>query len=1098
VAACPSCGKEVPGEFPFCPYCAAPLEQPRAPAAEERKVVTVLFCDLVGFTASADNADPEDVRARIRPYHSRLRQVIESYSGTVEKFVGDAVMAVFGAPVAHEDDAERAVRCGLEILEAIDELNEADPGLELQVRIGINTGEAVVALGARPEHGEGFVTGDVVNTAARLQSAAPVGAIAVGELTYRTTERAFEYEELAPVDLKGKADYVPIWQAHAVRARFGADADHTRKTPLVGRELERNLLEGAAERAVRDSSVQLVTIVGEAGVGKSRLAAELFGYIDDRPGLITWRQGRCLPYGEGIAFWALGEIVKAQAGILESDSPEQAAAKLEGAVLADDPDREWLRARLGPLVGVEAEPVAHEESFAAWRLFLESLAASRPTVLVFEDLHWADEALLAFLEHLAEWSEGVPLVLVCIARPEFAERHAHFGAAARNAQAINLGPLSAEETARLVALLLERAVLPAETQQLLLDRAGGNPLYAEEFVRMLADRGALSGALEDVPFPDSVQALIAARLDTLSVERKALLQDASVIGKVFWTGALAAMDARGREDVEQALHELSRRELVRPIRRSSMAGEVEYAFWHLLVRDVCYAQIPRAARADKHRAAARWIAEQAGDRAEDLAAVVAHHYMQALELTQASGGDADVELEQEALRFVVLAGDRAVGLDVDEAEAHYARALDLLPHDHPERARLLARSAVAAHHAGRLKEAAATLDEAIAELKQQGLDLETGRALIALTSVLYRLGDPREIKVLEEGIELLEAQPGSELVDAYAEMAGTKMVQGVYNDAIEWSERALELAEQLELDQPARAVGFRGYARTALGELGGVEDMRTSLALATERGLGRDAAVQHNNLALATLAFEGPAPALDAFRAGIDFTERRGISEFTSGLAASSLDCLLMLGEWDEAVAVADQLERGSQTSGSTLDLLKARACGAWINAYRGVILPESAEQGFLVEPAREAKSSEHIAIAFTVAALVAFLGRRHDQAEALLDECAHFPHVVETVEFGAFFPEFVRVAVGCELIELCERTAGAMPRITPLGDHALTAAGAVLAEARGDYERGALGYAEAERRWTTFGAAFERAHALLGRTPDYALATVRSCMPAS
>jgi class 3 adenylate cyclase len=524
VATCPSCGKELPGEFPFCPFCGAPLaEVAPTPGLEERKVVSVLFCDLVGFTAASEQQDPEDVRARIRPYHARLREEIERYGGTVEKFVGDAVMAVFGAPVAHEDDAERAVRAGLRILEAISELNEADPGLSLQVRIGINTGEAVVALSARPEQGEGIVTGDVVNTASRLQRAAPVNGIAVSEQTYRQTERVFSYEELAPVQVKGKAEPLAIWRPLEARSRFGTDIIRAHATPLVGRELEKPLLIGTLERSAQQRSCQLVTIVGEPGVGKSRLCAELFQYIEERPGLVRWRQGRCLPYGEGIAFWALGEIVKAECGILESDPPEQAASKLERALPADDPDRAWLMARLAPLVGAGGEPAAQEESFTAWRRFLGSWAAERETVLVFEDLHWADAALLSFLEHLADWSEGVPLLLLCTARPELYERHASWAAGLRNATTINLPPLSDDETARLLSSLLERAVLPAETQQALLDRAGGNPLYAEEFVRLLADRELLAGTLEDVPLPDSVQALIAARLDTLSPERKSLL-----------------------------------------------------------------------------------------------------------------------------------------------------------------------------------------------------------------------------------------------------------------------------------------------------------------------------------------------------------------------------------------------------------------------------------------------------------------------------------------------------------------------------------------------------------------------------------------------
>jgi class 3 adenylate cyclase len=522
---------------------AALVEAPAAAVLEERKVVSVLFCDLVGFTAASEAADPEDVRARIRPYHARLRSEIERFGGTVEKFVGDAVMAVFGAPAAHEDDAERAVRAGLRILEAIGELNEADPALSLQVRVGINTGEAVVALGARPEEGEGIVTGDVVNTASRLQGVAPVNAVAVSEQTFRVTERVFDYEPLEPVSVKGKAAPLALYRPLAARARFGSEVTRSHATPLVGRELEKPLLIGTFERAAQQRACQLVTVVGEPGVGKSRLCMELFSYIEERPGLVRWRQGRCLPYGEGIAFWALGEIVKAECGILESDSPDEVRAKLERAIPEAEQDRSWLLARLGPLVGIAGEPVAQEESFTAWRRFLEGLAAAGPAVVVVEDLHWADPALLAFLEHLADWAEGVPLLVLCTARPELHEQHPTWAAGLRNATMINLAPLSDQETAQLVAALLERAVLPAETQQVLLERAGGNPLYAEEFVRLLTDRGGLEGEGE-VEVPESVQALIAARLDTLSPERKGLLQDASVIGKVFWAGALAVMGER--------------------------------------------------------------------------------------------------------------------------------------------------------------------------------------------------------------------------------------------------------------------------------------------------------------------------------------------------------------------------------------------------------------------------------------------------------------------------------------------------------------------------------------------------------------------------
>lgn len=496
---CPSCSTENPEGFRFCGFCSAPLET-AAEGAEERKVVTILFCDLVGFTAGADNADPEDVRATLRPYHAVLREAIEHYGGTVEKFVGDAVMAAFGAPTAHEDDPERAIRSGLRILQAIEELN-ADRDLALAVRIGINTGEAVVTLAARPAEGEGFVTGDVVNVASRLQGVAPVGGIIVGEGTYWATRYLFEYEELEPATLKGKAEPVPIWRPLAPISRFGTEVDLQPATPFVGRELERKLLEGLYARAVKESSVQLVTITGEPGIGKSRLVSELSDFVEEQPELVSWRQGRCLPYGEGIAFWALGEIVKAQAGILESDDPQTAARRLDvavEAVIGDESDRAWVWARLAPLVGLvggdENATAERNESFTAWTRFLEGLAASQPLVLVVEDLHWAGEAMLAFLEHLVEWASGVSILVVCTARPELFERNPGWGATTRNATRIALDPLSDQETALLVSWLLQRSVLPAETQAILLERASGNPLYAEEFVRVLRDRGLIDEA----------------------------------------------------------------------------------------------------------------------------------------------------------------------------------------------------------------------------------------------------------------------------------------------------------------------------------------------------------------------------------------------------------------------------------------------------------------------------------------------------------------------------------------------------------------------------------------------------------------------------
>jgi class 3 adenylate cyclase/tetratricopeptide (TPR) repeat protein len=1080
MALCPSCGKELPGEFPFCPFCAAPLaEKPPTTQLEERKVVSVLFCDLVGFTAASEQADPEDVRARIRPYHARLRQEIERYGGTVEKFVGDAVMAVFGAPVAHEDDAERAVRAGLRILEAIEELNAEDAALSLQVRVGINTGEAVVALGARPEEGEGIVTGDVVNTASRLQGAAPVNGIAVSEQTYRATERVFEYEPLEPVSVKGKAEPLALFRPLAARARFGSDVTRTHATPLVGRELEKPLLIGTFERSAQQRSCQLVTIVGEPGVGKSRLCAELFAYLDERPGLTRWRQGRCLPYGEAIAFWALGEIVKAECGILESDSPQEAEAKLERALPAGDPDIAWLKARLAPLVGAGGEPASQEESFTAWRRCLESWAEARETVLVFEDLQWADAALLSFLEHLAEWTEGVPLLVLCTARPELYEQHPTFGANARNAQRINLSPLTDTETASLLAALLERAVLPVETQQALLERAGGNPLYAEEFVRLLADRGGLAGAAE---VPESVQALIAARLDTLSPQRKSLLQDAAVLGKVFWAGALAGMGEREPRMVELALHELTRKELVRPARTSSMGGEAEFGFWHLLVRDVCYAQIPRAARAARHRAAAAWIEDKAGERAEDLADVLAHHYLQALELGRAAGQGAGAEeLEAGAIRYLALAGERALALDVASAEASLAKALALAAPGHPERASLLERWAQAAQQQHQLQEAREALEQALSLYREQGEMIAAGRTLTALASVLGRLGDPGREEAIAEALALLEAQPsGPELVDAHAQLAGMRFVGAAYPEAIAAAERALALAAELGLPEPAGALGHRGAARCYLGEREGLEDMRLALQLAVEQGQGRAAAVLHNNLAVGSWLYEGPQAALAACRAGIDFCARRGITELALGIGAISQTFLAELGQTEQALADAEPLAERLQAAGD-ISFVEPRSLQLRLLAARGAHESAPAADA-VVAAARESGEPQLCALAFAAGARLLLAQGRSQQARGLLSELEQVAGIRADPYYASLLPELVRSALALSDSGLAASLLDGVEPRTPLTEHALRACQAQLAEAAGEHAQAVALYAEAAERWQEFGNVPERAYALLGR----------------
>jgi class 3 adenylate cyclase len=819
---CPACGQENPDSSRFCGMCGAPLTPTGAPPREERKVVTILFTDLVGSTARAEGLDPEDVSATLSAYYAQLRAELERHGGTVEKFIGDAVMAVFGAPVSHEDDAERAVRAALAIRDSI--------GEELQIRTAVNTGEALVALGAKPGEGDAMVAGDVVNTAARLQGSAPVNGILVGEGTYRATRHVIDYREAPPVEAKGKAEPVKVWEAVAARARFGSDVEQKLRTPLVGRERERSLLADALAHARAEQSAQLVTLVGVPGIGKSRLVAELFQITDADEEIISWRQGRSLPYGERASFWALGEIVKAHAGILESDDAATAEAKLVAMVEAlgeDERERDWLARHTRPLLGLEMEGQAdRDEAFAAWRRLLEAAAEQRPLILVFEDLHWADDGLLDFVDHLADWATTVPLLIVATARPELLDRRPGWGGGKRNAFTLSIGALSNEETAQLLQRLLDRPVLDADAQQAVLQRAEGNPLYAEEYARMLAEHGG-----GDLPLPETVQGLIAARIDGLSPAEKSLLQDASVVGKVFWPGALANGD-------EQVLHALERKEFVRRDRRSAIAGETQYAFLHALVRDVGYGQIPRSDRAEKHRRAAEWLASLAGDRAEDHAEMLASHYREALALSEAAGLDASA-LRAPARRAFADAGQRALSLGASATAYELAQeALALTDAGDEE---LPALQLLAAYGGRDLAEANITglLAEAVDGFLAQG---DSGRAAETSQVLAHEFFHTGHVAAADDAsrraIELARSAPMSiATARAIAGRARHVVVAHAANtEGTDLAREALDFADDTGEDRLAmHALNTIGMARVHSGDEAGLED----LAAATERG--RDA-----------------------------------------------------------------------------------------------------------------------------------------------------------------------------------------------------------------------------------------------------------------
>ncbi|MFZ0323858.1 MAG: adenylate/guanylate cyclase domain-containing protein [Actinomycetes bacterium] len=1091
MATCPECGFILQDEFKFCPECATPLTTQPHGVAEERKVVTALFCDLVGFTALSESADPEDVNRMLTDYYVVARAAIEAFGGVVQKFIGDAVVGVFGVPAAHEDDPERAVRAGLRITDHAERLT-AVGGDPLLLRVGINTGEALVRLDVTPESGEGFLTGDAINTASRIQSVAPVGGVAVGQTTFDATSAVFEYDPLEPAKVKGKSTPVAVFHAKEPLARLGTDLTRTHDSLFVGREIDLALMKGIFDKTVAAASPQLVTVVGEPGLGKSRIVAELFDYLDERASLVTWRQGRCLPYGEGITFWPLGEIVKAHAGILETDPPDVAISKLD-VVLPEGDERVWFRQRLLPLLGIEATSKAErQELFTAWRRFLEHIAEQDPTVIVFEDLHWADEAMLAFIEHLADRAEAVPLLLVGTARPELFERYPEYANGLRNTSTINLAPLSEAETARMVSGLLDATVIPVELQGPILDRGGGNPLYVEEFVRLLQDRDLivpkdLSWELRpgaEVPFPDSVQALIAARVDTLGPQAKSLLADAAVVGKVFWAGAVGAMSGRDPDAVREVLRELTRKKLVRPARQSSMAGETEYSFWHVLTRDVAYGQLPRASRASRHLAAAHWIETKAGTRLEDLADVLAYHYATAHSLAVAAGdNDLAAELADPALRFLTLAGDRAVSLDTAAAVVAYEQALTLTPPGHPNRANTLTRFGRAALEAARYGDAASALDEAIRRFREAGDLRAAAEAMSRLRPVLQRMGDPRGWTIGAQVVTLLQSlPPGPDLVHELALLSSDENQQGQLDAAIDTADQALALADELGIDPPANAFGLRGAARASQGDREGLADLQHAIDLSGAAGKAHNVAVFHNNLGLVRWQFDGPGRALDTLRAGIAYANPRGLTDVTDLLKGSLLSVMFDTGTHHEALDLASELAAHFEATGNTIDLSEVRAAQTRIYTWRGQAHHAAAWLNSLETTTRNTGYPQAIVFAFA-AAMAAHTALGHpDAAAVLLAEVNTTSGTRENPYYPAWLPGMVRTALAIGRVELAEQLLTGVEPHHPYTQHALAAANAAIAEHRGDHQAAATSYADAAQRWEHFGVIPEHAYALLGQ----------------
>src|SRR5919106_6780614 len=718
MAICARCGTGNPERAKFCLECGAELVAPARPRREVRKVVTVLFTDVTGSTSLGEKTDPESLRHVMSRYFEESKAVLGHHGGTVEKFIGDAVMAVFGIPQLHEDDALRAVRAATELRAALEDLNEElnrTHGFGVAVRIGVNTGEVVAG---DPDAGQALVTGDAVNVAARLEQAANPGEILIGEGTFRLVKEAVQVEEIEALALRGKADPTRAYRLLAV-APGSMRVTRQLDSPMVGRDNELLLLRQAFERCSRENSCHLFTVLGVAGVGKSRLVADFMEGLD----AATVLTGRCLPYGDGITFWPVAEIVAEAASIDEMDDKGEAEVKIL-KLLSGEPEAEGLATRVAQMIGLTEATSATEEMFWAARRLLETMAHRQPLVVVFDDIHWAEPTLLDFIEYLADWTKDAPVLLIAQARPELLDERQGWAGGKFNATTMLLEPLSAQESHALIANLLGRAQLSETVEKQIAEAAEGTPLFVEEMLAMLIDDGLLvrtngrwtpTHDLSRITVPPTIQALLAARLDRLDREERAVLERASVLGKVFWQSAVAELtEEPARSELGSQLLNLVRRELIRPD-PSTFTGEQQFRFRHILVRDAAYESLAKETRAELHERFAGWLKQTVGDRYLEYEEIVGYHLEQAtryrveLGLTDKTIAD----LSKEAARTLAAAGRRALGRgDMPASVNLLSRAIALMPDGDSYRPELLIDLADAQIESGDLDGAVVSLNQA--------------------------------------------------------------------------------------------------------------------------------------------------------------------------------------------------------------------------------------------------------------------------------------------------------------------------------------------------------------------------------------------------
>jgi class 3 adenylate cyclase/tetratricopeptide (TPR) repeat protein len=1000
-ATCPHCRSEVTPGLRFCNACGGPMpELPGIGASgeraadsslpSERRLVSVLFVDLENFTALAESLDPEDVRSLQSRYFEVARSAVARYGGTLEKFIGDAIMAVWGAPSAHEDDGERAVRAALDLVAAVAKLRGPVPGRRLTARAAVATGEAAVTLGVE---GQGMVAGDLVNTAARLQAAAPPNGVMVDETTRRVVGEAVIFEAESAVMLKGKSKAVATWLATGladVRGR-GRAAGHS--GTFVGRQAELEELIELYRRAVADRRGRLISVLGIAGIGKSRLTWEFERHLDALPDPVALHLGRAPAYGEGITFAPLAEMVRRRAGISEGTDAEVARRQLAttlAELVSDEAERQWIEPRLATLLDPGSH-VAYErdELFASWRRFFERVSEWAPALLVFEDLQWADPALLDFIDHMATWSRGHPILIVALARPELLDRRPTWGAGQRSFTAIHLERLGDEAMADLLMGLAPGMPEPAVRH--VLDRAGGVPLYGVEVVRMLVDRGQLvarNGSFEllepidRVQVPETLHALISARIDALPPAERGVLLSAAALGRRFHPDALAAISGLEPAEARERMGGLVRRELLAVDDELRSPGHGQLSFVQDVVREVAYRTLSRRERRALHLAAADHLESL---HEADLVEAMAEH------LVEAHRAAPDhLETPLVAVRAVGAlreAARRALALHVPvRALTHLEQALGLVADDET-RATLWEEAAAAARAVPRFEAAEELLRQLIAWRTDNGERAKAARARAQLASLLLAterhgsaLGD---LEAALQGIADLASDPDS--VELSGQLARAHMLVGDYEQALDWADRTLEVAGRLGLSAVAvDALITRGTAEMRLGdESAGLADLRRAIAQAQQRGVISAELRARNNLAWLVVA-DDPHATMDSARGGMELATRMGVGDMALQFAEVACAVAVDTGDWDWALATLAEFHDQPQAPAHRIQFAASEAI---LRALRG-----DADAGAVLEalePLDPETDPQILAAIDLAAAWIAFLDHRLEDARRLADVAA-------------------------------------------------------------------------------------------------------------